>query len=119
MRAEAGLLKGRATGSNAYLHRTRLRVNGRLEDRLNIRCQAAAGASIGLYWITEDNPNWDEDKSIHLPFQPGPEFSEYVFDVGRHPLWAGKTITGIRFDPADEGSGGEFAVQSIRTIRNN
>jgi hypothetical protein len=117
LRAEAGLLKGRATGSNAYLHRTRLRVNGRLEDRLKVRSQAAAGASIGLYWITEDSPNWAENKTIRLPFKPGPDFNEYVFDVGRHSLWAGKTITGIRLDPADGGSGGEFAVQSIGALR--
>jgi hypothetical protein len=119
LRAEAGLLKGLATGSNPYLHRTRLRVNGRLDDKLKVKSQAAAGASIGLYWITEDSPNWAEDKAIRLPFKPGPNFNEYVFDVGRHSLWAGKTITGIRLDPADGGSGGEFAVESIRTLQSN
>jgi hypothetical protein len=116
LRAEAGLLKGRATGSDAYLHRTRLRVSGRPEDELEVRSQSAVGAAICLYWITEDSPNWSEDKSIHLPLQSGPDFKSYLFEVGRHPRWAGKTITGIRLDPAD-GPGGEFAVQSIRHIR--
>jgi hypothetical protein len=119
LRAEAGLLKGVATGSNPYLHRTRLRINGRLDDKLKVKSQSATGASTVLYWITEDSPNWAEDKSIHLPFKPGPDFNEYVFEVGRHSLWAGKTIIGIRLDPADGGSGGEFVVESIRTLQNN
>ena len=115
LRAEGGLLKGLATGSNPYLHRTRLRVNGRPEDKLRVKSQSATGASIGLYWITKDSPHWDEDKAIHVAFKAGPDFSEYVFEVGQHSLWAGKTIIGIRLDPADGGNGGEFAVASIRT----
>jgi hypothetical protein len=51
---------------------------------------------------------------IRLPLKPGPNFYEYFFDVGQHSLWAGKIITGIRLDPADGGSEGEFAVQFIR-----
>ncbi len=114
LRLEGGLLKGRATGSNAYLHRPRLRVHGGPQDTLTLKSQAAAGTAIALYWTTEDSPNWAEDKAIHLPFRPGPDLNEYVFEVGRHPLWAGKTITGIRLDPADGADGGEFAVESIR-----
>jgi len=56
---------------------------------------------------------------FHAQFNTGPDFNDYVFDVGRHSLWAGKTITGIRLDPADGGSGGEFAVESIRALHNN
>jgi hypothetical protein len=108
-----------ATGSNPYLHRTRLRINGRLDDKLKVKSQSATGASTVLYWITADSPNWAEDKSIHLPFKPSPDFNEYVFEVGRHSLWAGKTIIGIRLDPADGGRGGEFVVESIRTLQNN
>jgi hypothetical protein len=119
LRAEGGLLKGLATGSNPYLHRTRLRINGHLNDELKVKSQSATGGSIALYWITEDSPNWGEDKTIRLPFKPGPHFNEYVFEVGRHSLWAGETIIGIRLDPADEGGGGEFAVESIRALRNN
>ena len=113
LRVEGGLLKGLATGSNPYLHRTRLRVNGRGDDQLRVKSQSATGGAIALYWTTEDSPHWAEDKGIHLPFKPGPDFSEYVFEVGRHPLWAGKTITAIRLDPADGSHGGEFAVESI------
>jgi hypothetical protein len=115
LRVEAGLLKGLATGSNPYLHRTRLRVDGRLDQKLSVKSRSATGASIALYWITEDSPDWAEDKSIHLPFKPGPDFSDYAFEVGRHSLWAGKTIIGIRLDPADGGSAGEFQVESVRT----
>jgi len=114
LRAEGGLLKGLATGSNPYLHRTRLRVSGRLEDKLRVKAQSATGTLIGLYWITEDSPSWAEDKAIHVPSKPGPDFGDYVFEVGQHSLWAGKTIIGVRLDPADGGNGGEFAVERIR-----
>jgi hypothetical protein len=114
LRVEAGLLKGMTTGSNPYLHRTRLKVTGRPDDKLTVKSQSATGASIGLYWITEDSPLWAEDKSIRLPLKAGPDFSEYVFEVGQHPLWAGKTVIGIRLDPMDGGNGGEFALKSVR-----
>jgi hypothetical protein len=114
LRAEDGLLKGLATGSNPYLHRTGLRVVGWPNDLVFVGSQSATGAAIALYWITEDSPDWAEDKSIHLPFKPGPSFNEYAFAVGQHHSWAGKTVIGIRLDPADGGNGGEFAVKSIR-----
>jgi hypothetical protein len=114
LRAEGGRLKGLATGSNPYLHRTRLRVQGRADDRLRVAAQSAAGASIAVYWITADSPDWGEDKTMRLPFSPGPDFNEYVFAVGQHFHWAGRTIIGLRLDPVDGSTGGEFAVQSIR-----
>jgi hypothetical protein len=114
LRVEDGLLKGRATGSNPYLHRTRLRVTGQPEDRLTVRSQSATGASIALYWITRESPQWGEDKVLRRPIKPGSDFSDYVFEVGQHPLWGGKRILGVRLDPADGGQGGEFAVKSIR-----
>ena len=113
LRAEGGLLKGLATGSNPYMHRPRLRVNGRADEQIRVKSRSAAGTATGLFWITEDSPHWAEDKGMRLPFKPGPDFSDYVFEVGRHPLWAGKTIIAIRLDPVDGSNGSEFAVQSI------
>jgi len=117
LHAEAGVLKGLATGSNPYLHRVRLRVQGTAEDTLRVASQSAVGASTALYWITKESPQWAEDKAIHLPLKPGRDFSDYVFAVGQHPEWAGKTIIGIRLDPVDGGPGGDFVVKSIRATR--
>ena len=75
---------------------------------------ASAGASIGLYWITADSPVWGEDKAIHLPLQPGGGFNQYLFDVGQSPGWARKTIIGLRLDPLEGGTGGDFEVDYIR-----
>ncbi len=98
---ENGMLKGTASGGDPYMRRGRLRLDASQCSRIAVRARASAGSHIALYWITEDSPSWDEAKSIHRPLQPGTNFSQYLFEVGKHPLWAGKTVTGIRLDPLE------------------
>jgi uncharacterized repeat protein (TIGR01451 family) len=113
LRVENGCLKGLATGGDPYMHRSRLKLDGNQCWRVVVRTRAVAGQAIALYWLTEDSPNWAEDKVIHLPFQPGLSFRNYLFEVGKHPLWTGHTITAIRLDPLESGPGGDFEVDSI------
>lgn len=111
---EGGWLRGAASGSDPYLHRTRLRVDGSRCTRIAVRSRASAGNAIALYWTTEDSPAWAEAKSIHLTLRPGTNFTQYLFEVGKHALWAGKTITAIRLDPLEGGGGGTFDIDYIR-----
>ena len=114
LRVENGTLTGHATGGDPYLHRVRLKVNGDRCPAVRVRARATSGQGIALFWVTEDSPEWAENKAIHLGFTPGPGFREHLFDVGKHPLWSGKTITGIRLDPIEGGSGGDFEIDYVR-----
>ncbi|MBI4326230.1 MAG: hypothetical protein HY674_13345, partial [Chloroflexi bacterium] len=114
LRVEEGLLKGRATGADPYLHRVRLEVNGNLCTKIVVKARATTGNNMALYWTTDQSPNWGENKAMHLGFTPGQNFNEYVFDVGQHQRWAGKSITGLRLDPLEGGSGGDFEVDYVK-----
>jgi hypothetical protein len=109
-----GLLKGIATGGDPYLHRDRMRLDGSRCSRIAVRAKASAGSGIAIYWITQESPAWAEDKVIHLRLRPGNNFNLYLFELGKHPLWATQTITGIRLDPLEGGSGGTFEIDFIR-----
>jgi hypothetical protein len=83
---------------------------------VRVRARATTGGGIALFWVTDDSPDWGENKGIHLGLTPGSEFREYMFPVGSHPLWSGKTITGIRLDPTEGGAGGNFEVDYVRGV---
>ena len=112
--SEDGILKGAATGGDPYMNRSRVKVDGNLYKTVKVRAKSNFGNGIAIYWITADSPDWAEDKVIHLPLAPDYRFREFVFEVGRDNMWAGKTITGIRLDPVEGGTGGKFEVDYIR-----
>jgi len=114
MTSEEGVMKGTATGGDPYMHRARVKVDGNLYRTIKVRSRANTGNGIAIYWITEDSPDWAEDKVIHLRLYPDNEFHEYIFEVGKHKMWAGKKITGIRLDPVEGGNGGTFEVDFIK-----
>ena len=116
LRVENGMLVGHATGEDPYLHRVRLRLDGDRCKEVRVRARATTGGGIALFWVTDDSPDWGENKGIHLGLTPGSEFREYMFPVGSHPLWSGKTITGIRLDPMEGGAGGNFEVDYVRGV---
>jgi hypothetical protein len=116
LRVANGMLVGHATGGDPYLHRVRLKVNGDRCREVRVRARTTRGEGIALFWVTRDSPDWGENKGIHLGMTPGSEFREYVFAVGSHPLWSGKTITGIRVDPIEGGVEGDFEVDYVRGV---
>ena len=109
-----GVLRGVASGGDPYLHQTRLRLDGNSCRRIVVRARATSGTGLALFWITAEDRQWSESKSIHLPFTNRIQWVEYGFEVGRHPLWTNQTIIGLRLDPLEGGSGGEFEVDWIR-----
>ena len=111
---ENGGLKGTAAGGNPYMTRLQMQLDGSRCSKIAVRARASAGASIALYWITTDSPVWGEDKAIHFPLQSGGGFNQYLFEVDQYPGWAGKTIIGLRLDPLEGGTGGDFEVDYIR-----
>jgi hypothetical protein len=76
--------------------------------------RVSAGHGGQLYWATAASPAIAEDKVLNFPIQADGQFHEYRLEVGRHPLWKGKTITALRLDPGNGAREGTFAIDYIR-----
>jgi hypothetical protein len=112
-----GLLAGRVTGGDPYISRTMLRVRGDDCPVIVLKIRVTAGGGGQLFWMTEASPAFTEDKSLHLSVQPDGQFHEYRLEAGKHPAWAGQTITGLRIDPSDGGASGQFAIDYVRGVK--
>lgn len=109
-----GSLTGHFTGGDPYLGRIMLHVRGDECPTLVLRMRVTAGQGGQLFWMTEASPSFTEDKSIHFNVQPDGQFHEYRLETGKHPAWAGQTITALRIDPCDGAASGDFAIDYVR-----
>jgi hypothetical protein len=110
-----GALCGRATANDPYIVRSLIRVKGDDCPVLLIRMRTTAGPAGQFFWTTAASPAFDEEKSLHFQVQADGQWHEYRLETGRHPQWAGQTITALRLDPSN--ALGEFAVDLIRGAR--
>ncbi len=111
-----GRILGVARNDDPYFGAEGLSIGGAEGQKIVVRFKAGSGDSIGMYWITEDAPEFDEEKAMHLPLVSDGQFRDYVFDVGARSEWAGKRITGLRIDPTEGGPGGPFEIESIKGV---
>ena len=72
---------------------------------LTIRCRYSYTAEkpsyMQLFYITNSNPNWDEEKSIRIPLNStdsNGEWETYTVDLTTQAMWK-DTVTKIRLDP--------------------
>jgi hypothetical protein len=117
LKVRGGVLASRITGGDPYLARIMLRVRGDDCPVVVLRMRATAGGGGQLFWMTEASPAFTEDKSVPLGVRADGLFHEYRLEVGKHPAWSGQTITGLRIDPSDGGTGGEFAIDYVRGVK--
>ncbi len=70
-------------------------------DKIRVRMKISGlngqGSLAQLLWKQNVREDWSEQKSIRLPLVDNGKFNDYLFQVGRSPLWTGQ-ITGLRFD---------------------
>ncbi len=65
-----------------------------------------------IYFITRDNPNWDEQKCIRTGYPNGNKLS---LDLGiNNPLFSG-VLTGLRIDPFNQGDG-RTEIESVMLL---
>jgi len=111
---ENGHLLTRATGGDPYMVRSHCRIAGDSVARVRIRMAVSAGEGVQLFWTTADSPAWSEDKSLRAPLINDGDFHDVVFELAAHPLWNGKTITGIRIDPQYGAPAADVRIDWIR-----
>lgn len=109
-----GALFGRIGGSDPYLVRQLVRVEGHRCRSLRLGLRVTAGSGGQLYWSTESSPGFDESKAVRFQVIPDGRFHEYRIDLSQEPAWQGQTITGLRLDPCNGARVGEFNVDYLR-----
>ncbi len=114
LKADGHSLVGRITGGDPYIIRPLLRVRGDDCAALRLRMKVTAGRGGQVFWTTERSPAFGEDKTLRFELSADGEWHEYRLEPGKHPQWAGQTITAIRLDPGGGAGSAEFAVDYLR-----
>ncbi|WP_157261749.1 hypothetical protein [Paenibacillus sp. A3] len=87
---------------------------------IKIRMKNSTSKTLGqIYFITENDTNWDENKSESFSILPSnyTDYTEYIVDMGNNKKWIGK-IKQLRIDPVTTGMIGETLSIDYITISN-
>jgi len=109
-----GALTGRIVGPDPYLGRIMLRASGDDFPVLRLRMRVTGGVGGQLFWATQSAPGFAENRSLRFDLKADGQFHEYRLEPGKHPSWAGQTITALRLDPGNGAPSAEFAVEYLR-----
>ncbi len=93
-----GVLYGLSTGGDPYAHSSPTWINIHEYPFVKIRMKQSAGTAAQVFFITETDPAWTEDKSVVFSITPDYEFHEYVIDMRQCPKYKG-VVTQFRLDP--------------------
>lgn len=107
-----GRIEGRALNDDPSLVLEPISVMGSETQVIRVVLSANAGSSLALYWISEDDETWDEEKAIHLPLVADGSIHTYRFELAGKQNWSGHRIVGLRLDPLESGIG-TFTVEEI------
>lgn len=98
-----GRLTMHTTGGDPFFLSPTFFVPAEDYPRIGIRMKANGGGQTGgqIFFITEDDTEWDEAKSLVFDVTADGQFHDYVLDFSTVAGWKG-VITQIRFDPVWE-----------------
>lgn len=97
----AGVLSTVSTGDDPYMESSPVRFPGPAHTTmaLRMRVDAEPGSTLGqIFFVTEEDPNWDEAKSRTFNIMSDGEMHDYEIDMSSLAGWSA-TVTGIRLDP--------------------
>ncbi len=96
-----GVLSSVSNGDDPYMESAAVRFPGPAHPMMVMRMgvDAAPGSTLGqIFFLTEDDPNWSEDKSVTFPITIDGETRDYEVDLSTAPGWDA-IITRVRIDP--------------------
>jgi hypothetical protein len=109
-----GSLSATATGSDPYLESPYLGIEAAEFNQITIRLRTNAGSGASLYFITDQDPYWDEAKSLHFSIISDGEYHLYTIDMSTVEPWQNQLVQ-LRLDPMV--SPGEFGLDYMRITR--
>lgn len=110
-----GSMISTATGSDPYMVSPYLGVEAAEFNRIEIRMRsstASDGASV--YFITDQDPNWGEEKSRHFTIISDGEYHNYTIDMSDVGTWLNQILQ-LRLDPMF--SPGDSELDYLRVTR--
>ena len=109
-----GLLKTMATGDDPFMEGPATRFPGPEYPtmRITMRLDADGAETFGqIFFLTEDDTLWSEEKSTTFPINGDGEFHTYDIDFSSVRSWAA-LVTQFRIDPGDV-AGSTIEIDSI------
>jgi hypothetical protein len=107
-----GLLYGEIVGDDPSIVSQTISVNSQY-NKVRIKLSTSTSSGVGqIYFITNNDPYWNEAKHIDFPIITDGFFHDYEVDMSSVVGWNG-TITKIRIDPGNQTVGGSFAIDNI------
>lgn len=104
-RVSGGALSLMFSGNDPFLIRPFLRIEANRYSKIRVRMRLSGGNPEGqLFWTTDKEPAFADDKYLNFPVTPDGEWHEYVIPVGTHAKWKGQKIRAIRLDPTTGGA---------------
>jgi len=67
---------------------------------IKLRMKITGGKAGQIFWITEEEKNWSEERSKSFQLLPDGEFHEYEINLSKEKNWKGR-IRQMRFDPTN------------------
>lgn len=114
----AGALRTVTTGTDPYLSREGLFVEGRKGDALVLRISCSGGAQTGsVFWGTEHTPGFAAQRQVSFELRGDTALEEVTVRVGEHAQWGGQTITSLRIDPGSGVVGAHVRLTTVRLER--
>lgn len=89
----------RASNGDPQVMRKGLYIDGDKIKYIDIRTVSETAGNYQLFWSTADEDHFTEAKSVLVNYPTVWEWRVLRFQVGDHPMWKGKRITGLRIDP--------------------
>lgn len=115
-RVVEGKLLGQSSGADPYVLSPPTWADSTTTRYAWVRMSQTAGASAQLFYVTESDPIWNEEKSAVFSISPDGNMHDYFVDLDT--AGGNGVITQIRLDPTDA-SGSEMAVDFVRLTESN
>jgi len=98
-----GVMKIECTGYDPYIFFPDVQIDALKFTTLIIKMKMDRGAGDAIFFITDEDRNWDENKKVPAPFAGDDQWHEYKIDMTQCKFWKG-TVVGMRLDPPNEGN---------------
>lgn len=109
MPVSGGFLSPVSTGNDPYMHGPAVSFSAAANPYIAIRLRQDFDSATRIFWTTDIDPNWGEDKFVQVYVDEPGVFDTIVVDMSSHPDWTG-TITGLRIDPHRGSESNIFAI---------
>jgi hypothetical protein len=114
---EDGVIRTTVTGEDPYMINNAITgLIGERDQTMQIRLSATAGSGVTVFFGTQTNPGFSEERKVQFPIEGDGQMREYTVSLGEHPGWRGRIIN-LRFDlDGADSSNAVFSIDSVRFV---